>query len=106
MNFEGKTCGNCNKGTLKAFKDEVAPGIQADAYKCNHCGNTSYPRPVMEKIEAMHKASSQERHLVKVGSSVAAPIPSSIVKELGLKIKESVFIRTQGRTIIIQPSPT
>lgn len=102
MNFEGKQCGICSK-KLHSFKDEIAPGVHAEAYRCAE-GHVSYTREVMKTIEALQKADSQERHLVKVGSSIAAPIPSSIVKLLSLKPKGKVYVSAQGNKIVILPS--
>lgn len=103
MNLEGKPCGVCGKGRLKGFKDEVADGIHVDAYQCEH-GHVSYSREVMEKVEAMRRATSQERHIVKVGSSIAVPIPASIAKLLELKPREKVFVALRGNSIVIRPS--
>lgn len=105
MNLEGKICGICDKGRLHAFKDEVVKGVYVDAFKCDY-GHVCYTYDVMKKIEALHKASSEERHLVKVGSSVAAPIPASIVKMMKLKPREKILVSTQGNRIIILPSPS
>jgi len=104
MNLEGKTCGVCNKGKLRAFKDEVAKGVYVDAYKDEY-GHVSYTKDVMQKVENIFKATAQERHLVKVGSSIAVPIPKMIVKTLNLKPKEKVFVTTQDNKIIIRPGP-
>ncbi len=101
MNFQGKTCGICKK-KLHSFKDEIASGVYAEAYKCIN-GHVSYPTRVMKTIEALQKADSQERHLVKVGSSIAAPIPASIVKLLNLKPKEKIYVSAQGNKIVILP---
>ena|SRR3989344_5067348 len=103
MNMEGKICGICNKGKLHAFKDEVSAGVYVDAFKCEY-GHVSYTQEVMEKVEAMHKSMSEERHLVKVGSSIAAPLPASIVKLLNLKAKEKIYVTSENNKIIITPS--
>lgn len=105
MDFTGTTCGICNKGKLHPVKDEVSRGIYVDGYRCDRCGEISYSREVMQKVEAMQKSISEERRLVKVGSSVAALIPSSIVRKLQLKPRERVYIHTEGKNIVIQPSP-
>lgn len=105
VDLEGKTCGMCEKGTLKAFKDEVTKGVYVDAFKCEN-GHVLYSREVMAKVEAIYKSSAQERHVVRVGSSIAVPIPSSIVKLLALKPKEKVYVTTQDNKIVITPSPT
>lgn len=105
MKFEGRVCVNCDKGKLRAYKDEVAEGIYVDAYKCDYCNQIIYSREVMSKVEAMHKSASEERRLVRVGSSVAALIPASIVKAMSLKPREKIFVTTQGNRIIILPSP-
>ena len=102
MNFEGKVCGICNKGKLHGFKEEIAEGIYVDAYKCDR-GHISYSKEVMEKIEAFYRNFAEERHIVKVGSSIAVPIPASIVKLLNLKPKEKVFVTVQDNRIIIRP---
>ena len=104
MNFEGKMCGVCNESKLHAFKDEFVEGVYVDAYKCGK-GHVSYSRDVMQKMEALQKATSEERHLVKVGSSVAAPIPASIVRMFKLKPKEKVYVSVHGNRIIIMPTP-
>ena len=106
MNFEGKTCGECGKGRLHSTQDEIAEGVYVDAFKCSHCGGISYAQGVMAKVEAMQRAVSEERRLVKVGSSVAAIIPAAIVDALGLKPKEKVLINARGNRIIIVPSPS
>ncbi len=103
MNFEGKVCGICNKGRLHAFKDEVSPGVYVDAYKCEY-GHVSYSKEVMEKVEAINRSTAEERHIVRVGSSIAVPIPASIVKLLGLKPREKVFVSAQDNKIIVRPS--
>ena len=104
IKLEGKTCGVCNKGKLHAFRDEIAEGVYADAFKCDYGGHVSYSKSVMEKVEALQKNTAQERHVVRVGSSIAVPIPSAIVKMLNLKPKERVFITTKDNRIIITPS--
>ncbi len=104
MSFEGKKCGVCNKGTLHAYKDEVAAGVHVDAYKDEH-GHIAYTEEVMRTVEKIYKNTAEERHLVRVGSSVAVPIPAAIVKLLELKPKEKVYITTQDNRIIIRPSP-
>ncbi|MDO8339609.1 MAG: AbrB/MazE/SpoVT family DNA-binding domain-containing protein [Candidatus Burarchaeum sp.] len=105
--MEGKLCGICDKGRLHAYKDEITDGIYVDAYKCDFDpDHVSYTAEVMHKVEAIQRSTSVERHLVKVGSSVAAPIPSAIVKALRLKPRGRVFISAQGRRIIIRPAPS
>ena len=103
MKFEGKICGVCNKSRLHAFKDEISPGVSVDAYKCEY-GHVSYPKEVMQTVEALLRTASEERHVVRVGSSIAVPIPASIVKLLGLRPKEKVFVSAQDNKIIIRPS--
>ncbi|MFH1200552.1 MAG: AbrB/MazE/SpoVT family DNA-binding domain-containing protein [Candidatus Micrarchaeota archaeon] len=103
MKFNGKLCGVCNKGRLHAFKDELSPGVYADAFKCDY-GHVSYGREVMAKVEAINKAVAQERHVVRAGSSLAVPIPASIAKMLGLKPREKVYITTKDNSIVIRPS--
>ena len=104
MSFEGKICGVCNKGKLNAFKQEVSAGVYVDAYRCD-TGHISYAKAVMEKLEAMHKATAQERHVLKVGSSIAIPIPAGIAKALGLQPREKVYVSAQDNKIIIWPDP-
>ncbi len=55
VNFEGKTCGICDKGTFKAFKDEIAKGVYVDAFKCEY-RDIVYSMEVMKKVEAFKKA--------------------------------------------------
>ncbi len=104
MNSEGKVCGICNKGRLHAFRDEVTPGVYVDAYKDEY-GHVSYTSEVMSAVERIYKSTAEERHLVRVGSSLAAPIPAIIVRALKLKPKEKVFISTRENRIIISPNP-
>ncbi len=106
MNLEGKTCGVCNKGKLRAFQDEVVEGVYVDAYKCSEFSHVSYTKEVMKHVESLYKQSSDERHIVKVGSSIAVPIPAEIARLLNLKAREKVFISTQDNKIIIRHSPT
>ncbi|PIN95917.1 hypothetical protein COX86_04270 [Candidatus Micrarchaeota archaeon CG_4_10_14_0_2_um_filter_60_11] len=101
MNLEGKTCGVCNKGKLKKFQERIAEGVYVDAYKCEH-GHVSYSEEVMRRVEALERGHAEERHIVKVGSSLAALIPAAIVKQLNLKSKESVFVSAKGNTITIK----
>lgn len=54
MNFEGKICGICDN-KLHSFKDELAPGVYVEAYKCSN-GHMSYPAQVMKTIEALQKS--------------------------------------------------
>ena len=105
MNYEGKTCGMCDKGKLYKIQDKVGEGVYVDAFKCRHCGEISYSEKVMKQVEALHKQISVERKIVKVGSSIAVPIPSAIAKKMRLKAKESVFVREEGSEIIVRPSP-
>ncbi len=105
MDFENKTCGVCNKAKLHRFQEQIAPGVYVDAYKCSN-GHISYTREVMQKIEAFNKVVALERHAIKVGSSIAIPIPAQIVKAMGIKAKEKVYVTTKDNTIIIRPSPT
>ncbi len=104
MDFEGKRCGECGNGKMHKFSEEVAAGIFAEAYKCDYQGHISYPEKTMLAIEAIRRQFSKERHVVKVGNSLAIPIPAEIVKILGLKPKEKVFVRSTGSEIIIRPS--
>ena len=105
MDFEGKHCGVCGKGKLHKFTEEITPGVYADAYKCDYAGHVSYPEKVMKAIEAMHRPASTRRHVVKVGNSLAVPIPAEMAKNLGLKAKNLVFVRSSGSEITIRPSP-
>ncbi|MBI3588192.1 AbrB/MazE/SpoVT family DNA-binding domain-containing protein [Candidatus Micrarchaeota archaeon] len=106
MNLEGKTCGVCDKGRLHRFTDEISKGVHVDAYKCDYAGHVSYDRNVMEKVEALYRQVAQERHVVKIGSSVAVPIPAGIAKSLNLKPKERVYVTSEDNKIIIHPSPS
>ncbi len=56
MNLEGKTCGFCDKGKLRSFKDEVQKGIFVSAYKCNKCAEVAYTEKIMAKVEAMRRS--------------------------------------------------
>jgi len=103
MDFENKMCGICNESKLHAFKEQVSPGIYVDAYRCDN-GHISYTREVMQKIEALSKVVAQERHAIKIGSSLAIPIPAEIVKRMNIKPKEKVYVTTQDNAIIIRPS--
>ena len=100
MDFQGKICGNCAKGKLVKFQEEVEAGIFVEAYNCNKCGEVAYSQNVMEKIEAMQRDKAEQRSLIKVGASLAVSIPSEIVKRLGLKPKEKVYITSKGNNII------
>ena len=102
MNFDGKRCGICQT-RLSKITDEVADGVYVDAYKCKK-GHISYSEEVMSKVEALNRDKAEERRIVKIGSSLAVPIPSKIVKALGLKPKLSVYINSKGQTITIRPS--
>ena len=102
MDFEGKPCGIC--GTkLGRIVEEVSPGVRVDAYKCRK-GHISYSEEVMRQVEAMGRDKADERRVVKIGSSVAVPIPAKIAKALGLTAKTTVFVRSQDNTVIIRPS--
>ena len=104
VDLKGRTCDLCGKGKYAPFKDEVSAGIYVDADKCDNCGEIAYSLEVMRKVNAMHRAESQARKLVKIGSSIAALIPADIVKKLQLKAKEKVYISTRNNEIIIKPS--
>jgi|GEM_PF-1164458 len=106
MNFEGKTCGICDKGKLHSFRDEVSDGIYVEAYKCDNGGHVSYSREVAAKVEALLGTTTQKRSIVRIGSSIAVPIPASIARLLDLKPKEKVFVTTKDNHIIITPTPT
>ncbi len=105
MDFEGKACGNCGKGKLHRIQDEVEKGIFVEAFKCSFCKNIAYSEYVMEKVEAMYRDKAEVRSLIKVGASLALSIPSSIVKKLGLKPKERVYVTTKGSKIIASVMP-
>jgi len=106
MNFEGKKCGVCDKGRLHKFMEEISPGVLVEAFKCDYAGHISYSENVMRGIEALQREISEERHVVRIGNSLAVTIPMEIVKLLGLKAREKVFVRSTGSEIIIRPSPT
>lgn len=100
MDFEGKTCGVCDKGKLRGFKDEVEKGIFVSAYKCSQCSEVAYSREVMQKVEVIYRDKSEERSLIKIGASLAVSIPAGIVKALGLKPKEKVYLTRRGNELI------
>lgn len=106
VDLNGRTCDICGKGKYAPFKDEVSIGVYVDADKCDNCGEIAYSLEVMRKVNAMHRAESQERQLVKIGSSIAALIPADIVKKLQLKAKEKVYVSMKNNEIIIKPSLT
>jgi hypothetical protein len=104
LNLEGRKCCACGKGKLRKVQDEVEPGIFVEAFKCGECRGIVYPQHVMEKVEALYRDKAAERSLIKVGASLAFAIPSEIVKRLGLKPKEKVFITSKGNEIIARVS--
>lgn len=104
MNFDGKLCGACGKGKMRKIQDEVEPGIFVEAYKCGNCNEIAYSQRVMEKVEALYREKAAERSLIKVGASLAVSIPVEIVRKLGLKPKEKVFITSKGNEIIARVS--
>ena len=102
MKFEGKPCGIC--GTkLSSFTEEISEGVYVDAYKCQK-GHVSYSEEVMRKVEALSRDQTEERRIVRVGSSLAIPIPSAIVKSLRLKPKEIMYVKRKDNEIIMRPS--
>ncbi|MFA5246360.1 MAG: AbrB/MazE/SpoVT family DNA-binding domain-containing protein [Candidatus Micrarchaeia archaeon] len=103
--FENKICGVCNKAKLHGFQEQISPGFYVDAYKCSN-GHISYTEEVMQKIEALNKAVALERHAIKIGSSIAIPIPAQIARAMNIKAKEKVYVTTKDNTIIIRPSST
>lgn len=105
LNLEGRKCGACNKGKLRKFSEEVAPGLFVEAYKCDYAGHVSYPEKTMRAIEALQRQASKERHVVRVGNSLAVPIPSEMAKSLGLKPRRKVFVRSEEGEVVIRPSP-
>ncbi|PIO06519.1 hypothetical protein COT29_00610 [Candidatus Micrarchaeota archaeon CG08_land_8_20_14_0_20_59_11] len=96
-----KKCGICGK-KLRKTQDRVAEGVFVDAFKCAN-GHVAYSEDVMRRVEAMEREHSVERHVVKVGSSLAVPIPAAVVRELGLRARETVFVKTAGNSIVIKP---
>lgn len=105
MNLAGKACGMCNSGKLRAFVDEVAQGVRVDAYKCDYCGEVSYSREVMVRVEAMRNAPLQKRHFVKVGTSVAALIPSDLARKYKIQPKKTFLVGGRGKEIFLLPNP-
>jgi len=101
----GKICGMCNSGKLQQFTDEVVPGVRVDAYKCDYCGEISYSREVMVRVEAMRNAPMLKRHFVKVGSSVAALIPSELAKKHGIKPKGAFLVSDRDEGFFLLPCP-
>jgi hypothetical protein len=104
MNFEGKTCGVCNKGKFKKVTHEVEKGVYVEAYKCAKCGEIAVSAQVMGKIEALRKRDALQRHIVQVGSSLAVPIPAILVKKLNLHAKGEVLVSESNGDLIIHTS--
>lgn len=104
LDFEGKSCGVCDKGVLHKFSEEVSPGVFVDAYKCDYAGHVSYSEKVTKAIEALQMEAAKERHVIRIGNSLAIPIPAEIARHLSLKPREKVFVRSSGSEIIIRPS--
>ncbi|HLC47635.1 MAG TPA: AbrB/MazE/SpoVT family DNA-binding domain-containing protein [Candidatus Norongarragalinales archaeon] len=102
MKFEGKTCPMCGKGKMEGRRHEADPGIFVDAFRCNKCGEIAYSEEIIGKLEALRKYGNEERHVVKVGSSLAVPIPSSFVKKLGLKARELVYVSESNGSLLIK----
>ena len=99
---KNKNCPICEKGILTKQKTELGSGLYADALVCNSCKKIFYSKEVMRQIEKLEYAGSDKRKLVRVGNSLAAIIPSVIVKSLHLKEKEPVWVREKNNTILIQ----
>ncbi len=102
--IEGEKCPKCEKGKLHKTMDKIEPGVMVEAFKCSKCHEIWYSQEIMEKIEAIQKAKSEERRIVKVGNSLAAIIPSKIAKKLNLKEKEKVYIEEQNGELLIRAS--
>jgi len=56
MDFEGKTCGICNKGKMHSIRDEITKGSYVEALKCDYCKAVSFTAENMKKIESMDGA--------------------------------------------------
>ena len=104
--IEGDKCPSCEKGKLHRTMDEVEKGIKVEAFKCSKCSEVWHSQEMMEKIEAIQRAGAEERRIVKVGNSLAAIIPSNIVKKLRLKEKEKIYVEEQNGEILIRASKT
>ncbi|MFH1751049.1 MAG: AbrB/MazE/SpoVT family DNA-binding domain-containing protein [Candidatus Micrarchaeota archaeon] len=102
MKFEGKNCPICGKGKMGALRHEADPGIFVDAFKCSKCGEIAYPEHIMERLEALRNYGNEERHVVRVGSSLAVPIPAAFVRKLGIKAKESVYVSVSDGSLLIK----
>ena len=102
--IENDKCPKCENGKLHKVLDEVEPGIRVEAFKCSKCSEIWYSQVIMEKIEAMQKAGTEERRLVRVGNSLAAIIPAKIARKLKLKEKEKIFVEEQSGKILIRAS--
>ena len=100
----GEKCPICEKGALKETLDEVERGVKVEAFKCGKCGEIFYSQEIMERVEAMRKAKSEERSLVRIGNSLAAILPAQIVKKLGLKEKGKIFVEEDKGKITIRAS--
>ncbi|MEK6954914.1 MAG: AbrB/MazE/SpoVT family DNA-binding domain-containing protein [Candidatus Micrarchaeota archaeon] len=101
MKFEGKACPICGKGKMEAIRHEADPGIYVDAYKCNKCGEIAYAERIIKILEAIGNRGKEERHMVKVGSSLAVTIPAAFVKKLGLRPKDPVHISMDENSLLI-----
>ncbi len=102
--IKGKICPKCEKGKLRKVLDEIEKGIKVEAFKCNNCKEVWYSQEIMEKIESLEKAKSEERRIIKIGNSLAAIIPSKIAKKLKLKGKEKIFVEEKNGEILIRAS--
>ncbi len=100
----GDVCAVCEVGKLKKFEDEIEKGIKVEAFKCAKCGEIWYSEEIMKKVEAIQRAKAEMRHVVKIGNSLAAILPSNIVKKLNLKEKEKIYITESNGEIVIKPS--
>ena len=98
----GDKCPVCEKGKFKKVLDEVEKGIKAEGFKCDKCGEIFFSQEITEKVRAMQRMHSEERRLVRIGNSLAAIIPSKIVKRMGLKEKEKIFVEEADGKIIIK----
>lgn len=99
----GRPCPACGRGVLRAFQEKAFPGVFVNAYRCTHCSDVAYSEDVMRRLQALEMQGAEQRTLLKVGDSIAVAIPARIVRELGLKQKEKVLVKKEGRNILVQP---
>jgi len=102
--IEGEICPLCEKGKLRKFKEEIEAGLYVDAFKCSKCSEIWYPEDIMKKIEALENLKAEQRHLIKIGNSLAAVIPVQITRKLKLRGKEKIYVREENGEIKIKPS--